>query len=112
MATNAWGNMTALAGLLALTVPAAAQPADTDPLTKIGHIVVIFEENRSFDNFFGEFPGATGIANASDKAIQIDPDGKAYRFLTTINTNLKPPDVDKRFPSQLPNSPFQINRFV
>jgi acid phosphatase len=112
MATNAWGNMTALAGLLALTVPAAAQPANTDPLTKIGHIVVIFEENRSFDNFFGEFPGATGIANASDKAIQIDPDGKAYRFLTTINTNLKPPDVDKRFPSQLPNSPFQINRFV
>jgi phospholipase C len=112
MANNAWGIMATFTGLLALTVPAAAQPVDTDPLTKIGHIVVIFEENRSFDNFFGEFPGANGIANAGDKAIQIGPDGKAYRFLTTINTNLKPPDVDKRFPSQLPNSPFQINRFV
>ena len=60
-------------------MPAAAQPANTDPLTKIGHIVVIFEENRSFDNFFGKFPGANGIANAGDKAIQIGPDGKAYK---------------------------------
>ena len=33
-------------GLLAAT-PALAQPA-SDPLAKIGHIVVIFEENRSF----------------------------------------------------------------
>ena len=45
-------------------------------------------------------------------AIQIGPDGKPYRLPTTIDTNLKPPDVDKRFPAQLPNSPFQINRFV
>jgi transposase len=73
MATNTWGIMAALASLLALTVPAAAQPADTDPLTKIGHIVVIFEENRSFDNFFGKFPGANGLANANEAAIQIDP---------------------------------------
>ncbi len=29
-----------------------------------------------------------------------------------INTNLKPPDVDKRFPAQLANRPFQINRYV
>ena len=80
MATGAWGVMAGLASLLGLTVPAAAQPADADPLTKIGHIVVIFEENRSFDNFFGEFPGANGLANAGDKAIQIGPDGKAYSF--------------------------------
>ena len=66
MATDAWGIMAGLASLLALTVPAAAQPADTDPLAKIGHIVVIFEENRSFDNFFGKFPGANGLANAGD----------------------------------------------
>ena len=60
---------------------APAQPADTDPLAKIGHIVVIFEENRSFDNFFGKFPGANGLANASETAIQIDPDGKPYMSL-------------------------------
>jgi phospholipase C len=68
---------------------------------------------ESFDNLFGKFPGANGLANAGDKSIQVGPDGKAYKFLpTTMNTNLKPPNVDKRFPTQLPNRPFQINRFV
>ena len=34
------------------------------PLTgihKIQHVVVIFQENRSFDSYFGTFPGADGI---------------------------------------------------
>src|SRR2546428_7876712 len=29
---------------------------------KIKHIVVIMEENRSFDSYFGTFPGADGIS--------------------------------------------------
>ncbi len=28
---------------------------------KIRHVVVIFQENRSFDSYFGTFPGADGI---------------------------------------------------
>jgi phospholipase C len=52
MTTNAWGIISPVAGLLPLMLPVAAQPEDTDPLAKIGHIVVIIEENRSFDNFF------------------------------------------------------------
>ena len=71
--------MSAAIGLLAAT-SALAQPAGNDPLAQIGHVVVIFEENRSFDNFFGRFPGANGLANAGDKAIQIDPDGKPYKL--------------------------------
>ena len=55
--------VSAAIGLLAAT-SALAQPAGNDPLAQIGHIVVIFEENRSFDNFFGRFPGANGLANA------------------------------------------------
>ena len=67
-------------GLLTAT-SALAQPA-SDPLARIGHIVVIFEENRSFDNFFGRFPGANGFATAGDlgaadrprrQAIQVPP---------------------------------------
>jgi phospholipase C len=113
MAINAWRTMAALAGLIASTTPLAAQQAAADPLAKIGHIVVIFEENRSFDNFFGNFPGANGLANAGDKAIQIGSDGKPLKLLPApIDTNLKPPDVDKRFPAQLPNRPFRINRYV
>jgi phospholipase C len=33
-------------------------------LERIDHIVVIYQENWSFDSLFGLFPGADGIANA------------------------------------------------
>src|ERR1700760_3317793 len=103
--------ITAAIGLFAATT-ALAQTAN-DPLARIGHVVVIFEENRSFDNFLGRFPGANGLANAGDKAVQIDADGKPYKMLPSpIDSNLKPPEVDKRFPAKLPNRPFEINPYV
>ena len=84
-----------------------------DPLAKIGHIVVIFEENRSFDSVFGKFPGANGIANAGRAAIQVDENGQAYKFLPAPrNINLNPSADDKRFPPRLPNRPFEVNRYV
>jgi phospholipase C len=33
-------------------------------LEKIEHIIVIMEENHTFDNYFGTYPGANGIARA------------------------------------------------
>ncbi len=30
---------------------------------KIEHLVVIYQENRSFDSLYGLFPGANGIAD-------------------------------------------------
>ncbi len=39
-------------------VPAAPQPHD---LRALHHIVIIMQENRSFDHYFGTFPGADGI---------------------------------------------------
>jgi phospholipase C len=99
-------------GLLTAT-SALAQSAGSDPLAKIGHIVVIFEENRSFDNFFGKFPGANGFATAGGWAPQIGPDGKPYKYLpAAIDSNLKPAAEDSRFPAQLPNQPFEINPYV
>ena len=44
---------------------AAPPSADRAGLSKIDHIVVIYAENRSFDNLYGLFPGANGIANAT-----------------------------------------------
>ncbi len=32
------------------------------PFAKIGHIVVIITENRSFDQLYGLFPAAEGLA--------------------------------------------------
>ncbi len=34
---------------------------DVSDLHKIKHVVVIMQENRSFDHYFGTFPGADGI---------------------------------------------------
>ena len=61
------------AGLIALSTSTGAQaPQGID---KLSHILVIYLENRSFDNLFGEFPGADGIANAGSAAVQIHRDG-------------------------------------
>ncbi len=35
---------------------------------QIDNVVVIFAENRSFDNLYGHFPGANGIDQASPRA--------------------------------------------
>ncbi|TGT17312.1 acid phosphatase, partial [Mesorhizobium sp. M4B.F.Ca.ET.172.01.1.1] len=60
--------------LAALTAAAHAAPAGYD---KIDTVVVIFAENRSFDNLYGGFPGANGLANVSpEQARQLDRDGK------------------------------------
>ena len=38
--------------------------ADETSIDEIKRIVVIYAENRSFDNLYGLFPGANGIAEA------------------------------------------------
>jgi phospholipase C len=51
------------------TDPQPAAPAnaasnvspDTRSLYKLKHLIFILQENRSFDNFFGTYPGALGI---------------------------------------------------
>ncbi|HEY2474337.1 MAG TPA: alkaline phosphatase family protein [Candidatus Cybelea sp.] len=53
-----------LAILLSLGgLPARSQTGDT--IHKIRHIVIIMQENRSFDTYFGTFPGADGIPMSS-----------------------------------------------
>src|SRR5437764_7239238 len=100
-------------GGLGLHSSAAQTPAPAAALSRIGHIVVIFEENRSFDNMFGLFPGANGLAAAGDAAVQIDRDGKPYQYLPPpMLTYSSPPKIDDRFPTQLPNAPFPIDRYV
>jgi phospholipase C len=34
----------------------------TDPIHQIQHVVIVMQENRSFDSYFGTFPGADGLA--------------------------------------------------
>jgi phospholipase C len=55
--------VTIAAALVALlwTASAGAAPKRFEGIHKIRHIVVIMQENRSFDSYFGTYPGADGI---------------------------------------------------
>src|SRR3954468_1494816 len=93
-----------LASTLLATEPSLAQVSDQD-LSKIETIVVIYAENRSFDHLYGFFPGANGIAQATDEQkTQLDHNGTPLRFLTVFAADGKP---DVRFP-RMPNGPFAI----
>jgi phospholipase C len=52
-------------GLVALLGGCAAGSGGQASLDRIQNIVVIYAENHSFDNMYGLFPGANGIANAT-----------------------------------------------
>jgi phospholipase C len=95
--------------LAAFSPPAlAASPAG---LEKINHIVVIYLENRSFDNMFGTFPGANGLEQAKAAPVQVDKAGKPYAVLPPI-LDEKTKQPDPLYPSDLANAPFDIGRFV
>ena len=49
------------AGRTSQTSTAARAAAATSGIGKIRHVVIIMQENRSFDSFFGTYPGADGI---------------------------------------------------
>src|SRR5438445_642820 len=77
-------------------------------LERIETIVVIYAENRSFDHLYGLFPGANGIADATDEQkTQLDLDGTELPHLPPVFTPQGKPD--ERFPRQLPNGPFRID---
>jgi phospholipase C len=98
---------------------AAAQeiPAPVPGLERINHIIVIYLENRSFDNLYGLFPGANGISAAGTAAVQVDKNGRPFEYLPPVlNTNLADADgqpvVDRRFPLNLANGPFRAEPYA
>ncbi len=111
----------AAAQATALAPAAAAQPTAMAPaagtasggLTKINHIIVIFQENWSFDSLYPDFPGANGIANAGAAVHQVDKNGQPLTVLPQPkDTTKKPPVPDSRFPANLPVQPYDISKYV
>ena len=71
-----------------LAVGAGGAEATTRSLrSKVDTIVVIYAENRAFDNLYGDFPGAHGLSEVVDRdgrsvpayVPQIDRDGSVLR---------------------------------
>ena len=102
---------TVVGGRFMLVVAARTTPASGSALDKIKTVVVIYAENRSFDNLFGMFPGANGISQASAAStLQLDRDGKTV--LATLPPVYSAPAASASawsFVAKLPNRPFRID---
>ena len=101
-----------LPSMAAETKPAGNSKPAQRPLDQIKTVVVIYGENRSFDNLYGMFPGASGIAQALAAGLpkQTGLDGKELAHLPPVwVTKSKPPAADKAYPLDLPNAPFRID---
>src|SRR5436309_13103581 len=56
-------------------------PAALTGIHKIRHVVVIMQENRSFDSYFGTFPGADGIPMRNGVPTVCVPDSNLRRCI-------------------------------
>lgn len=80
----------------------------TDLRSKIDHIIVVYLENRSFDNLFRGFEGA----DTSDKpvkpySLQVDTNGTVYQSLPMGEEAIK-----AGFPREIENKPFLLDSTV
>src|SRR5439155_17103743 len=60
-------------GMVAAT-PIRARPLVAGGIHTIKHVIVVMQENRSFDNYFGTFPGADGIPRRGGRPTACLPD--------------------------------------
>ncbi len=102
---------------------AAPAPVDTTTAlqTKVKNIVVIYAENRSFDNLYGSFPGANGLSTVIDSTgkvtssyvAQVDRDGSALATLPPVWGGVLAPGstatVTESQSAGLANTPFAIS---
>jgi acid phosphatase len=111
--TIAIGSLTALA-----TGPAIAQASTDTKFSAVNHIVVIYEENHSFDNLYGGWEGVNGLANAdSAHTLQVRQAGGNFACLLQNDVNLKSPPLpadctDGTIVSHFSNQPFNIGAFI
>ena len=71
----------AFAGCSSSSKSATKSKDATSGIQKIKHVVIIMQENRSFDAYFGTFPGADGIPskNGQFTVCVPDPEDRAVR---------------------------------
>jgi len=116
----------ALATLLALALPGAAfahgHDGDGHHAKGVKRIVVIYEENHSFDNLYGGWEGVNGLADADPAhTIQVNQAGTPYTCLKQNDVNLTSPPLPATchdattatpFDSAFPNAPFEIDKYI
>jgi phospholipase C len=73
--------------LLAALLPAGAGAAAA-PRTPIRHVITVMQENHSFDNYFGTYPGADGVPR--DACMPRDPADPARGCVTPFHIGNRP----------------------
>ena len=61
-------------------VQAASVTKEPQPKTPIQHLVVLMQENHTFDNYFGTYPGANGIQ--ADTKMPLNPTDLSKGYIT------------------------------
>ncbi|MDQ6640829.1 MAG: acid phosphatase [Pseudomonadota bacterium] len=98
----------------------APEPRSDDRrvIDAIDTVVVIYAENRAFDNLFGLYPGANGIPGVNPSAVgallpQVDRDGSSLPTLPPTWGGLTAPNqsmtVSEAETVGMPNRPFQVD---
>ncbi len=97
------GTATRPAAVNAQRVDASEFEGDAS-LRRLEHIVVVYLENRSFDNLYGQFEDANGLAAAAAAPLQVNASGTPFATL--------PVTAASALPTSLPNAPFDITRYI
>src|SRR6266576_3758828 len=91
----------------------ASPRSQASDVQRLNHVILVYQENWSFDSLYGKFPGANGLDNAAASTPQVSKDGVPYTVLPQpLNTSFSPAVPDPRFPSDLPVAPFDTAKFV
>jgi acid phosphatase len=128
--------LAAAVGILTLSAASVAAPGngngDANKLQGIDHIVVIYEENHSFDNLYGGWKGTRGLSDAdaahTTQLGQTGPSSFApYQCLYQDDANLQAQSAANpsaplsdtcdnttggSFPSHFANAPFSIDDYI
>ena len=102
------------AALVALSLGFApiAHAEESHRLKQIQHIIVVYQENWSFDSLYGKFPGANGFSNAfafNAAHPQVDVNGNLIMALPQPFNN---GSLDPRIPGGLPVQPYDLSRYL
>src|SRR5579884_3288227 len=108
-----WRQSLVVAALLVATLAGAATAANTNGtpaaaqgIHKIQHVIVIMQENRSFDSYFGTFPGADGFPTQNGQFAVCVPDPRHH---TCVYPYHDPSDLNHGGPHSAKNATADID---
>jgi acid phosphatase len=107
---------------LTVTRAAGTDQRSGNHLDKVQHLVIIYEENHSFDNLYGDWEGVNGRADAPlSRSMQVNQAGAPFNCLQQNDVNLTSPPLPGNcqdattgtpFSSHFVNAPFSIEELI